>query len=71
MPTEIIAPTAAVLLLDNNTVHLNTVLNTVLLLDNNTANNRLHCVDALRCRPTEPIRASGVHASGDIRVTLL
>ena len=60
MPTEIIAPTAAVLLLDNNTV---------LLLDNNTANNRLHCVDALR--PTEPIRASGVHASGDNHVTLL
>ena len=69
MPTEIIAPTAAVLLLDNNTVLLSTVLNTVLLLDNNTANNRLHCVDALR--PTEPIRASGVHASGDNRVTLL
>ena len=70
MPTEIIAPTAAVLLLDNNTVLFNTVLNTdVLLLDNNTANNRLHCVDALR--PTEPIRASGVHASGDNRVTLL
>ena len=68
MPTEIIAPTAAVLLLDNNTVLFNTVLNTVLLLDNNTANNRPLCI---ALRPTEPIRASGVHASGDIRVTLL
>ena len=49
MPTEIIAPTAAVLLLDNNTVLLNTVLNTVLLLDNNTANNRPLCIAWMHC----------------------
>ena len=54
MPTEIIAPTAAVLLLDNNTVLFNTVLNTVLLLDNNTANNRPLCIAWMHCDVDQP-----------------